>query len=285
MFTFAPQKKSKMVENDSIIQGINRTLQDTTMVNHMAQDLKKLTTTSPSQWLPDLTHNYLIPLGIKIIVAIVVYILGRWIIKIVKKAMRKSMERHHADPSLISFFISLVVVVMVCFLVVSIVGILGINTSSLVALLASAGLALGMALGGTLQNFAGGVMIMLFKPFRVGDYIDAQGHEGWVSEIRLFNTFLKTLDNNVIILPNGALSSGSMVNYNTLSIRRIDLALSITYGDDFDKAKAVILRLCDEDQRILKSPQPEIKLKELNNSSVDIVVKAWVNSDDYWEAP
>ena len=268
------------MENDSIVQGINHALQDTSMVHHMAQDLKRLTTTPPSQLLSELVHNYLIPLGIKIVVAIVVFLLGRWVIRLVRNIMLKSMERHHADSSLRSFLVSLVVVVMVCFLVLSIVGILGINTTSLVALLASAGLAVGMALSGTMQNFAGGVMIMLFKPFKVGDYIEAQGHEGWVSEIRMFNTFLKTRDNMVVILPNGALSSGSMVNRYAMTTRRVEWTFSIAYGDDFDKAKAVILRLCDEEKRILKSPQPVVNLQKLNNSSVDLVVKAWVNSTE-----
>ena len=283
MITFAAQKKSKMVENDSIIQGINNTIQDTTVIHHMAQDIKKLTTTSPSQWLPDFIHNYLIPLGIKIVAAIAVYLLGRWVIKIVKKMMLKSMERHHADPTLGSFLISLVSALLIFFLIISIVGILGINTSSLVALLASAGLAIGMALSGTLQNFAGGVMIMFFKPFRVGDYILAQGYEGTVKEIRIFNTYLKTRDNKIVILPNGPLSTGSITNYSTLSTRRVDWTFSIAYGDDYDKAKAVLTRLCNEDHRILKSPEPFIELGQLNNSSVDITVRVWTKSADYWD--
>jgi small conductance mechanosensitive channel len=164
----------------------------------------------------------------------------------------------------------------------AIVGILGINTSSLVALLASAGLAIGMALSGTLQNFAGGVMIMLFKPFKVGDFISAQGYEGKVNEIQIFNTHLLTTDNKEVILPNGILSTGTLTNFSKQETRRVDWVFSIAYGDDYDKAKAVLRRLCDEDQRIKQTPEPFIELGKLNNSSVDITLRVWVNSEDYW---
>ena len=164
----------------------------------------------------------------------------------------------------------------------AIVGILGINTSSLVALLASAGLAVGMSLGGTLQNFAGGVLIIMFRPFKVGDFISAQGMEGKVNEIQIFNTHLLTMDNKEVILPNGALATGVMTNYSKQKTRRVDWTFSIAYGDDYDKAKAVLSRLCAEDSLILKDPEPFIQIGKLNDSSVDITVRAWTNSADYW---
>ena len=271
------------MENDSLITNVQGTIQDTTMLNQMAENIKKMTTTPPSNWLPDFVHNYLIPLGLKIIAAILIYVVGRWIIKLVKKAMTRFMERRHTDPTLNSFLISLVSALLIFFLIICIVGVLGINTSSLVALLASAGLAIGMALSGTLQNFAGGVMIMFFKPFKVNDYILAQGYEGTVKEIRIFNTYLKTRDNKIVILPNGPLSTGSMTNFSTLPTRRVDWTFSIAYGDDYDKAKAVLTRLCNEDQRILTSPEPFIELGQLNSSSVDIAVRVWTKSADYWD--
>ena len=190
--------------------------------------------------------------------------------------------RREPDPSLASFVMSLVSALLTFFLILAIVGILGINTSSLVALLASAGLAIGMALSGTLQNFAGGVMIMLFKPFKVGDFIAAQGYEGRVSGIQIFNTTILTPDNKTVILPNGALSTGPVTNFNKETDRRVDWLVSISYGDDFDKAKAVLQRLCDAEERILKEPAPVIEILKMSDSSVDITVRVRVKPEDYW---
>jgi small conductance mechanosensitive channel len=200
----------------------------------------------------------------------------------IKKWMANGLMSRHGDATLHSFLSNLVSVVLYFFLIMAIVGILGINTSSLVALLASAGLAVGMSLGGTLQNFAGGVLIIMFRPFKVGDFIAAQGMEGIVSEIQIFNTHLLTTDNKEVILPNGALATGVMTNYSKQETRRVDWLFSIAYGDDYDKAKRVLRGLCDEDTRILKTPEPFVQLSKLNDSSVDITVRAWVNSADYW---
>ena len=196
--------------------------------------------------------------------------------------MTKVMLRHNTEPSLASFVMSLVSVILTFFLIMSIVGILGINTSSLVALLASAGLAIGMALSGTLQNFAGGVMIMLFKPFKVGDFIAAQGYEGRVNSIQIFSTHILTPDNKTVILPNGALSTGPVTNFNKETDRRLDWVFSISYGDDYDQAKAVLQRLCDADARILKEPAPIIELIKMSDNSIDITVRARVKPEDYW---
>ncbi|MCR5039504.1 MAG: mechanosensitive ion channel [Bacteroidales bacterium] len=248
----------------------------------MAQSIKSIVNTSVSEWMPLLVHDHLIPFGLKLVAAIVVYILGRWVIKLIKKGLSKTMSYRKADASLNTFLMSLVSVLLTFFLILAIVGILGINTSSLVALLASAGLAIGMALSGTLQNFAGGVMIMLFRPFKVGDYISAQGFEGKVNEIQIFNTHLLSVDNKEIILPNGALSTNAMTVFSKQDTRRVDWVFSIAYGDDYDKAKSVLKRLCQEDERILKEPGVMIELIKLNNSSVDITVRAWVKTPDYW---
>jgi small conductance mechanosensitive channel len=270
------------MENDTVVEQVTETIQDTSAVNNMVEGVKNLATTPVSEWLPDLVKTYVVPLGLKILAAIVVLILGRWVIKLIKKWMANGLMSRHADASLHSFLSNLVSVLLYFFLIMAIVGILGINTSSLVALLASAGLAVGMSLGGTLQNFAGGVLIITFRPFKVGDFIAAQGMEGTVSEIQIFNTHLLTTDNKEVILPNGALATGVMTVYSKQETRRVDWVFSIAYGDDYDKAKTVLRRLCEEDQRILKSPEPFIELIKLNNSSVDITVRVWVNSSDYW---
>lgn len=270
------------MENDSIVTEVSETLQDTTAINDMAQGLKALVTTPVSDWLPDLVKTYVVPIGIKIIVAVIVLILGRWVIKLVKKGLTKMMARRNTEATLNSFLMSLVSALLTFFLVLAVVGILGINTSSLVALLASAGLAIGMALSGTLQNFAGGVMIMLFKPFKVGDFIVSQGYEGRVSSIQIFNTIILTPDNKTVILPNGALSTGPVTNYNRETDRRVDWTFSISYGDDYDKAKSVLQQLCDADPRILKEPKVVIELLRMSDNSVDITVRARVNPEDYW---
>ena len=270
------------MENDSIVTEVSETIQDTSSLSQMTEGIKQLATTPVSEWLPDLVKTYVVPLGLKILAAIIVLILGRWIIKLIKKWMANGLMSRHGDATLHSFLSNLVSVVLYFILIIAIVGILGINTSSLVALLASAGLAVGMSLGGTLQNFAGGVLIIMFRPFKVGDFIAAQGVEGKVNEIQIFNTHLLTTDNKEVILPNGALATGVMTVFSKQDTRRVDWVFSIAYGDDFDKAKTVLRALCDEDQRILKSPEPFIRLGKLNESSVDITVRAWVNSADYW---
>lgn len=270
------------MENDTLVEQLTETVQDTSAVNSMVMGVKKLATTPVSDWLPDLVKDYLVPFGIKLAAAIVVLLLGRWVIKLIKKALDKVMVRRKVEPSLSSFLMSLVSVLLSFFLILAIIGILGINTSSLVALLASAGLAIGMALSGTLQNFAGGVMIMLFKPFKVGDFIAAQGYEGVVNEIQIFNTHVLTPDNKEVILPNGTLATGVMTNFSKQGTRRVDWSFSIAYGDDYDKAKTLLLRLCDEDGRIQKTPAPFVELGKLNNSSVDITVRVWVDAADYW---
>lgn len=270
------------MENDSIVTEVGEAIQDTSALTQVTESIKYVASTPVSEWLPQLVREYIVPLGLKILAAIVVFLLGRWIIKLIKKWMANGLMSRHGDATLHGFLSNLVSVVLYFILIISIVGILGINTSSLVALLASAGLAVGMSLGGTLQNFAGGVLIIMFRPFKVGDFIASQGYEGKVNEIQIFNTLILTVDNKEVILPNGALATGVLTNYSKQGTRRVDWTVSIAYGDDYDKAKAVLRRLCDEDLRIQKSPEPFIELAKLNSSSVDLTVRAWVDSADYW---
>lgn len=271
-----------MLENDTLTEQVAQTIQNDSTIVAMSQTLETLRNTPVDVWLPQLVKQYLVPLGIKILVSLVVLVIGRWIIKRVKNWMAKGLMRKSTDPTLHGFFANLVSVVMNFILIVFIISILGINTSSLVALLASAGLAVGMALSGTLQNFAGGVIIILFRPFKVGDYIAAQGQEGVVKEIQIFNTIITTLDNKVIHIPNGILATGVMMIFNKEETRRVDWTVSVSYGDDYDKAKEVLLKLCSEDSRILKDPEVFVEIFALNSSSVDIRVRAWVKTSDYW---
>ena len=223
-----------------------------------------------------------ISVGSKILLAIVVFLVGRWIVRRLNKLLAKILEKRHVEASLSTFVKSLVNITLTLLLIIVVIGVLGIETSSFIALFASAGVAIGMALSGTLQNFAGGVMILLFKPFKVGDTIEAQGQSGTVREIQIFNTILATPDNKIIIIPNGGLSTGLMKNYSREATRRVDWEFGIAYGDDYTKAKAVIARLLDADGRVLKDPAYFIALTSLGASSVNIVVRAWVNSGDYW---
>ena len=270
------------MENDTIVNEVTNVIQDTTALAEMTEGIKYVATTPVSDWLPQLVHDYVVPLGIKIVAAVIVFLLGHWIIKLIKKWMANGLMSRRGDATLHGFLSNLVSVVLYFILVIAIVGILGINTSSLVALLASAGLAVGMSLGGTLQNFAGGVLVVMFRPFKVGDFISAQGYEGKVNEIQIFNTHILTVDNKEVILPNGPLATGALTNFSKQGTRRVDWTFSIAYGDDFDKAKAVLRRLCDADTRIQKSPEPFIELIKLNDSSVDITVRVWVEAADYW---
>ena len=219
--------------------------------------------------------------GIALASALAVLIIGLFVIKKLTNALSKYFDRKDFDESLETFLLSLSGIALKLMLFVVVVQMLGVQSSSLVAVLGAAGLAVGLALSGTLQNFAGGVMILIFKPFKVGDYIDAQGHAGSVSEIQIFNTILKTPDNKTIIVPNGGLANGSMVNYSTEPTRRVDWSFGIAYGDDADKAQNVIRKLMNDDARILQDPAPFVELGALADSSVNFTVRAWVNTPDY----
>lgn len=271
-----------MPETDTLTEQVGETIQNDSTVQAVVETVEMLRDTPVSEWLPQLVHQYLVPFAIKLVVAIIVLIIGRWLIKIAKKWMANGLMSRKGDPTLHKFLSNLISFILNFILIIFIISILGVNTSSLVALLASAGLAIGMALSGTLQNFAGGVVIMLFRPFKVDDFISAQGQEGVVKEIQIFNTIVLTADNKVIHIPNGILSTGVMTVFTKEETRRVDWTFSVSYGDDFDKAKAVLLRLCNEDQRILKSPAPFIAIGDLNSSSVDIKMRVWVKSADYW---
>lgn len=221
-------------------------------------------------------------LGSKLLAAILIFLIGRWIVKRLKRLVCNILEKRHVEASLATFTRSLMSITLNFLLILMVIGTLGVETSSIIALFASIGVGVGMALSGTLQNFAGGIMILLFKPFKVGDFIEAQGQSGSVKEIQIFNTILTTPDNKIIIVPNGGLSTGITKNYSKEENRRVDWEFGIAYGDSYDKARAVIKRLLDADNRVLKEPEYFIALNSLGESSVNIVVRAWVKAPDYW---
>jgi small conductance mechanosensitive channel len=220
--------------------------------------------------------------GLNLIWAILTLVVGLWIVKIIKGGVKKGLDKSETEPTLKSFLLSIVTILLKIMVYITALGMLGVEMTSFIAILGAAGLAVGLALSGALQNFAGGVMILLFKPFKVGHFIDAQGHSGTVKEIQIFSTILKTPDNKTILIPNGKLANDSMTNYSVEEKRRVDWTIGIGYGNDIDKAYEVIKRLLAEDDRILDDPEPFLALKELADSSVNIAVRVWVNAGDYW---
>ena len=224
----------------------------------------------------------IIGFGIKVILALVFFFLGGKVIKWVRKIVNRSFERTHVDAAVVQFVDSMIKFGLYALLIFMIATNFGIESSSIAALIASAGVAIGLAVQGSLSNFAGGVLILLLKPFRTGDYIVAQGQEGSVKEINLFNTVLATPDNKTIIIPNGSMSNSIVNNVTDSGTRRIEWTFGIAYGDDYDRARQVLQGLIDADERIFKTPASLIALSNLADSAVQIVVRAWVKADDYW---
>ena len=220
--------------------------------------------------------------GPQLILAIVVLFVGLWIINRVVALMGKGMERAEVEPTLAKFLSSLSSVGLKALLLISVASMIGIATTSFIAVLGAAGLAVGLALQGSLANFAGGVLVLLFRPYKVGDFVEAQGVSGTVNEIQIFNTVIKTPDNKVIIVPNGAISNGIITNYSAETTRRVDFVFGIGYGDDIQKAKDILARLVSQDDRAMKDPEPVVVVSELADSSVNITVRIWVNASDYW---
>lgn len=220
--------------------------------------------------------------GPKLVLAILTLIIGLWIINSVGRRVSKSFEKGGVDQTLSNFLFSLISVGLKALSFISVAAMVGIETTSFIAVLDAAGLAVGLALQGSLENFAGGVLILLFKPYRVGDFIDAAGHMGVVKSIEIFNTVLTTGDNKTIILPNGAVSNGAITNFSTQDTRRVDIVFGIGYDDDLRVAKRVLTELIEADERILKDPEPMIVISSLGDSAVNITTRSWVNSGDYW---
>ena len=234
----------------------------------------------------DLLLDRLLEFGISagkhILIAAIVYAIGRTIIGIINRVVARLLNRQHIDPSVQTFLRSMIKILLTILLIISVIGALGINTTSFAALLASAGVAVGMALSGNLQNFAGGLVILLFKPYKVGDWIEAQGVQGSVKEIQIFHTVLVQADNKVVYVPNGSMSTAVVVNYSRLDTRRVEWTIGIDYGEDVDKARAAILEALRQEPLILADPEPTVALGALADSSVNLTVRVWTKTGDYW---
>ena len=239
------------------------------------------------QWLEDLfgikytdVNQWLVRMGTNLMISILILVIGFWLAKMLSKGLRRILRKSNTDEGLVTFATSFVSMVLKILVVVTSITQIGIEMTSFVAILGAAGLAIGMAFSGTLSNFAGGVMILVLKPFKVGDTIMTQGEQGEVKEIQIFNTYLYTTDNKVIILPNGPVANGNIINFTKADKRRVDWTFSIAYGDDFHLAKQLIERFVNEDKRILREPEPFIGIALLSASSVDLTVRVWVLTDD-----
>lgn len=224
----------------------------------------------------------LIEIGINLAIAFAILVIGFWIAKKLGRVVSKVLKKGGKDESLVGFLSSLTSTGLKILVLITAISQLGVEMTSFIAILGAAGFAIGMAFSGTLSNFAGGVMILFFKPFKVGDYVDMQGEQGTVKDVLIFNTILSTLDNKIIILANGAVANGTIVNYTKAENRRVDMVFGIAYGDDLKVAKELLLKFIAEDERILKNPEPFVGLGELGDSSVNITTRAWVNHSDYW---
>lgn len=247
--------------------------------------VEKVTTTPADVLLKELGSDAL-QFGLKVLAALAIYFIGAWVIKRIKKLLGNIFERRKTDKAIASFTMSLVSISLTIILIILTVGTLGVNTTSLAAILAAGGMAIGMALSGTVQNFAGGIMLLVFKPFKAGDFIEAQGFSGTVSEVNIVSTKLTTTDNRVIVLPNGSLSSGTINNISQNPIRRLEWKIGVEYGSDIDVARKVILEILNKDSRVLHGKdapdEPYIRLSALLDSSVEIQARCWVRTDDYW---
>lgn len=236
---------------------------------------------SPSA-LWDKLIEFCIGAGEKILVALLILIVGKFIISLIKKVARRFLSSRDIEPGVKTFLMSLINIVLLVLLIVSVIGALGINTTSFAALIASAGVAIGMALSGNLQNFAGGIIILLFKPYKVGDFVECQSVTGTVREIQIFHTVIRTPDNKIVFVPNGSLSSGVITNINCQDTRRVEWIVAVEYGEDYTKVINTLKEIITSDERVLTDPEPFFAMKELADSSVNFVMRGWTNTADFW---
>lgn len=252
----------------------------------LAAVAEKISTSSTEEIINELVDKA-VSFGLKILAAFLIYLIGAWIIKKIKRIIAKIFEKKKTDAAISSFIQSITSIALTIVLVIITIGALGIDTTSIAALLAGGGMAIGLALNGTVQNFAGGIMILIFRPFKSGDYIQCQGFEGTVSEVNIVSTKLTTVDNKCIIIPNGILSNGTVNNFSHNDIRRVDWVIDVEYGSSAEKTKGILMQLMKDDPRILSlsdnaPSDPFVALSELSSSSVKFTMRAWVKTADYW---
>ena len=253
----------------------------------LAAFAEKMSTTPASELFQELGDKA-VNFGVKVLVALALYFIGGWVIRRIKGMLRRHFEKfNYLDPAIESFILSISGITMWIMLIVSIIGTLGIQTTSFAALLAGGGMAIGLALNGTVQNFAGGIMILIFRPFKAGDFIETEGFTGTVTEVTITSTKLTTTDNRVIVIPNGAISNGTINNYSQMQMRRLDLTIDVEYGTSSAEACELLLSLIGQDDRILSAEtggkaDPFVALSALKDSSIQFVIKVWVKSENYW---
>lgn len=224
-----------------------------------------------------------IQLGERLLAALIIFVIGKFIVNWLNKLFARLLVKRNVDPSIQSFLKSMVNILLLLMLILAVIGKLGIELTGFAALIASAGVAIGMSLSGNLQNFAGGLLILIFRPYKIGDYIEAAGVAGTVQDIQIFHTIVVTVDNKVIYAPNGSMSSGVVTNYSKMDTRRVDWNFSVEYGEDFKRVEKVIRDIIAADSRILTDPAPFVEVGELASSSVNVTVRVWVKSADYWD--
>ena len=242
---------------------------------------------NPQGFMHDLVQTA-IEFGLKLLAAILIYSFGAWVIRRIRKGLTKLFAKRKTEGTLASFITSFVSITLTVILIIIAISTLGINTTSIAALLAAGGMAIGMALSGTISNFAGGIMLLAFKPFKAGDFISAQGYSGRVKDVTIVNTKILTVDNRMVILPNGALFNGNIDNYSAMQLRRIDMTVNLAYGTDADRCIKAITGLLKAEERILDSKTPGVAdplvvLSSLNDSDITFTIRAWVNTTDYWD--
>ncbi|MDX2451667.1 mechanosensitive ion channel family protein [Desulfosarcina sp.] len=230
----------------------------------------------------DKIYQLLTVYGLKVLAALAIFVVGRWVAKGVRKLVERMMTKGKIDPTLVTFTSNMAYIGLLAFIVIAALGQLGIQTTSFIAILGAAGLAVGLALQGSLSNFAAGFLLIIFRPFKVGDLIEAAGVFGVVEAIQIFTTQLKTADNKTVIIPNAKLTDDNIVNWTVKGTRRVDMVFGIGYDDDIDKARSLMAEIIAEDSRILETPAPQISVSELADSSVNFVVRPWVKVEDYW---
>ena len=236
--------------------------------------------------MPDLQFlmdTYLVPWSINITTALAIFLVGRWLVKFSTRLLERGLHRTSMDTMLVNFVRSVISILLTLLVIVAALGQLGVDTTSLIALVGAAGLAIGLALQDSLKNFAAGVLLIFFRPFKEGDFVEVAGISGVAEEITIFNTVMRTGDNREVIVPNGSIYSGIITNYNRRPTRRIDMIFGISYDDDLRKAKQILTEVVTADSRVLEDPAPKIAVSELADSSVNFIVRPWVKTDDYWE--
>ena len=276
--------KEVMPEPINQVDSIHKALQDSLSNIQSLTDVKNVITgenpilKNALNALAELTAAF-IP---RLIIAILVLWIGFKLVKLLKKTVNKIMERHEMEISLRGFLSSFIEVLLKVLIIITVMDVIGIKATSFIAIIGAAGLAIGMALQGTLQNFAGGVIILIMKPFKAGDYINGGGHEGFVKEIRIFNTIMLTFDKKTIIIPNTELATSTLINYTRENIRRVDIKIGIAYGESTEHAREVLLQLCKENPYVYQENPTVVVVTKLNDSSVDLTLRTWATIDNYW---